>query len=307
MPSKNSGVNCLGPFLVALAALLWATDALFRVPTLNSLSPTLIVFFEHAIGLCFLIPWIFFKQKKKLLKLTVFEWVALAFIGIGGSTFGTIFFTASFRYINPSVTILLQKLQPLIVVLLAVVFLKERPSKKFYALSPIAIAAGVTLSFPDLDFSFLSLPLNLQSKGVIYALSAAALWAIATVVGKALLRKTHPQVATFWRYTMGLAALAVLLVLPGETQSWSVALEPAHLKSLAYMALFPGVIAMLSYYNGLERTSASVATLVELIFPVSAVLINAICLGAKLSLVQVASGLVLLASVTVISFQGSKD
>ena len=40
------------------------------------------------------------------------RWLAVAFCGAGGSALATILFTASFHYVNPSVTILLQKLQP---------------------------------------------------------------------------------------------------------------------------------------------------------------------------------------------------
>jgi drug/metabolite transporter (DMT)-like permease len=58
---------------------------------------------------------------------------------------------------------------------------------------------------------------------------------------------------------------------------------------------------MLAYYAGLKRTPASVTTLVELLFPISAVLLNALFLGVKLDLNQLAAGALLLFSVTRIS------
>ena len=48
------------------------------------------------------------------------------------------------------------------------------------------------------------------------------------------------------------------------------------------MALVPGILALLAYYKGLGSTTASVATLAELCFPVTAVLLNWIALGTSL-------------------------
>src|SRR4051812_2171486 len=133
----------LGPGLIAIAALLWATDALFRLPTVNAIDPTLIVFFEHVVGVLILFPWVFLKRRKELFSLDAKAWTAAALIGVGGSAFGSVLFTASFRYVNPSVAILLQKVQPLLVIMMAFVFLNERPGKNFFLWAASALVAGM--------------------------------------------------------------------------------------------------------------------------------------------------------------------
>ena len=294
----------LGPVLIGIGAVLWATDAVFRVPMVARLDPTLIVFYEHLIAVTAMLPWIWFNRKAAL-ALRAQEWIAAALIGIGGSAFGTIFFTASFKYINPSVAILLQKFQPIICALLAFAILGERPGKSFVFWATAAIGAGVVLAFPDLKFGFLAFDfhsgLDLRSRGILYTLAAAGLWAVSTVGGKILLRRTSPPIATFWRFSFGLGTTIALLTLGDVRFSWDTLAQPELLRSLAYMSLIPGLLAMILYYGGLRRTQASIATFVELIFPASAILINTYYLKMPLLPVQIVSGVVLLAAVTRIS------
>src|SRR4051812_44300466 len=107
-----------GPILVGIACFLWATDALVRYPAISALDPTLIVFVEHVLAVAILLPWIILQGRKHAFALTPRVGFAAAFSGICGSALATVLFTASFLYINPSIAILLQKLQPVLVVLI---------------------------------------------------------------------------------------------------------------------------------------------------------------------------------------------
>ena len=206
-----------GPFLVGLAAILWATDALVRYPASGKIDPTIIVLVEHLLAVMILLPWLLYKHKSSLFSLNTKEWLAAIFSGIGGSAIATLFFTASFLYVNPSVSVLLQKLQPVMVVVIAYLFLGERPARKFYLWSIVALAAGIILSFPDFNFDFLSGGLSFHSKGIQYAFGAALLWAASTVSGKILLVKPPPVLATFWRFFFGLLALTAVSFLAQDS------------------------------------------------------------------------------------------
>jgi len=296
-----------GPLFIAFAALLWATDALFRYPAAHQLDPTLIVTIEHFIGTLILLPVILWKFRDHFIPRKASHGLGTVLIGSGGSALATIFFTASFRTLNPSVAILLQKIQPVLVVLLAMIFLKERPAKSFYLWASISLLAAIVLSFSDFNFSFLKDGLNPQSRGFIYAILAATLWAVATVAGRALLMHVPAVVTTFWRYLAALVTLLLLLVLanPGAISGMTGSqLDPKLMQSIFYMALGPGLLALLSYYTGLARTHASVATFVELLFPVGAIILNAIFLNAALNPIQILASLILLFATTQIHLQG---
>ncbi|MBC7691172.1 MAG: DMT family transporter [Methylotenera sp.] len=292
-----------GPFLIAVAALLWATDALFRVRLVNTLHPTFIVFFEHLVCVTALLPWILLRKRREIFQLNFTQWCAVTLIGIGGSAIATVFFTASFKYVNPSVSILLQKLQPVWVTLLAILLLKERPQKGFFFWGLLALAAAVVLSFPDLNFNFMKEGVDLKSKGVSYALIAAGLWGVATVAGKILLNSIPPSVVSFWRFIFGWITLGILLLLSETSIPWEVIQQPDTLRTLAYMGLVPGLAAMVCYYSGLQRTKATTTTFIELIFPVAAVALNTYFLSIPLEPVQIVGGILLLVAVTNISYR----
>ncbi|MEK6580579.1 MAG: DMT family transporter [Bdellovibrionota bacterium] len=292
-----------GPLFIGIAAVLWATDALFRFPTASEISPTAIVFSEHLIGVLFLFPLVFLTARKELMKFSTAEWMVLSLIGVGGSGFATILFTASFKLINPTVSILLQKLQPVLVVIIAYLFLGERPQKKFFLWAAVALGSAFVLSFREFNLGAIRSDISLRHRGVIFALSSSALWAVAIVAGKYVLKRHSPRVVTFWRYFFGLWGVFVWIQIAGISVPWRHLTTPRISESLIYMSLFPGVAAMLAYYAGLARTRASTAAFVELIFPVSAVLLNWKFLGAPLGWAQILASGVLLYSVTQISIK----
>ncbi len=298
---KPSGT---GSFLVAIAAFLWATDALFRYPAIHRVDPGLIVVAEHFLAVLVLLPWMWLKHRQDYFRLTLPEWLAAAFSGAAGSALATLLFTASFRYTNPSVAVLLQKLQPLMVVVIAYFVLGERPQRKFYMLGPVALVAGIILSFPDLNFHLFDQNVSLHSMGVRYALAAALIWAASTVSGKFLLNRIPPTVATFWRFFFGLLAMmAILLSQPPLPALAELVQSTEMIFCVLYLSLLPGLLAMLFYYHGLARSSASVATFVELLYPIGAVVLNTLFLKTPLSLTQTVAGSVLLVSVTLLSLE----
>ncbi|MBI3542640.1 MAG: EamA family transporter [Deltaproteobacteria bacterium] len=293
----------LGPLLVASAALLWGTDAIFRYPIADSVDATFIVFAEHLLGVALLVPWVATRarMRREVFALNGREWAAAAFCGVFGSALATTLFTACFRYVNPSIAVLLQKLQPVIVVAIAFVALGERPKRKFYFWAAVSLAAGVVLSFPDGKLGLESREELDRAKGIFLAFAAAMLWAVSTVSSKVLLKRASPDVATLWRYVFGLVALCFMLCLPHEPVHWSVVSSWPVARAVLYVSFISGIFPMLFYYGGLSRTPASVTTFIELLYPISAVVLNTLVLGTPLTALQIVAGSVLMFAVTMIA------
>src|SRR6185503_6674915 len=138
-----------GPYLVFIAALLWATDAPFRVHLTQSLSSNFIVLAEHLVDTIIVLP-ILLMNWREMKQLRAKQWVAIIVIAIGGSALASVAFTQAFHYVNPSVAILLQKLQPLIVIGLAASMLQEQLRSRFWLWAAVAIAGAYLISFPRL-------------------------------------------------------------------------------------------------------------------------------------------------------------
>jgi drug/metabolite transporter (DMT)-like permease len=290
----------LNSIFILFAAFLWATDSLFRYPLISKgLSSVSVVFTEHLIVLIVLLIYISFK-KIKLFGLSKKQWLSLFFIGVFSSALATVLFTLSFKYGNPSVSILLQKLQPIVVILLSLIILKEKPHRNFYVYAAVALVAGLFLSFPNLNFNFLNHPSGYWNSALL-ALSAAVLWGIGTVVGKSASFDTPETVLIFWRYLFGAIAVFVISLFQKQSLFSEVMYQYENLFPLLYMALVVGLLSMVSYYRGLRKVLATQATILELIFPVSAVALNFIFLDQKLSAIQIIAAVVLLTVITQIS------
>ncbi len=289
-----------------MAAFLWATDSIFRYPLISAgLNSVSIVFAEHMIVLIVLIIFVLLK-KIKIFQLSKKQWLSVLFIGFFSSALATVLFTSSFKYGNPSVSILLQKFQPIIVILLGLFTLKEKPPKYFYFYAALAMIAGLFLSFPDFNFSFLNQPAGyLTSAGL--ALSAAILWAVGTVVGKSVSGNLPAVTLIFWRYLFGAIGVIFIAVFQGQSVISEVLFQFQNLGPLLYMALIVGLLSMVFYYRGLKKVLATQATILELIFPITAVALNFIFLDQKLSIMQLTAGAVLLFAITKVSRSSSEN
>ena len=263
-----------GPALVFTAAALWATDAPFRTHLTQGLASNFIVLGEHLISCLIAIP-ILLINWADLKKISAREWWAILFIGVCGSALAAVAFTESFHYVNPSVSIVLQKVQPLIAIALAWWLLGERMHKNFWLWTAIALGAAYLVSFPGLKPQLYEGEIfNPNVIGSLLALSAALLWGASTVFGKYVLRTAAFQTLTSLRFVVGLIFLIALNAVQGTFPAPGT-VTSTDVLFLIIVALTSGVFSLFLYYYGLQFTKASIATIAELGFPLAAVFVNA--------------------------------
>jgi drug/metabolite transporter (DMT)-like permease len=263
--------------LVAFAAMLWGTDALFRAPLLSHLSSNRLlqsvqlVFMEHLILVIACLP-LLWRARRELSRLSGAQWQAIAAIGVGASALATVLFTISFGYGHFIETLLLQKAQPLFAILLASLWLKERVSSQAVVWIPLAIIGAYLIVIPDpLHPEHAWADFSLQAG--LFSLAAAALWGSATVFGRYALANVRFTTLTALRFTFGLPALAVVLLLVGGVGAF-FQYRPSDFPLYLGLALLPGGLGLLLYYRGLASTPATLATVAELAFPITGVLVN---------------------------------
>jgi len=292
-----------GIFLVILGALLWGTDSLFRRPLTQSFSPMTIVFLEHVILVLVMIP-LLARARDEISRLNRKDWTSLIFIAVGGSVIATILFTFAIKYGNPSVTVLLQKTQPFFTIFLARWFLGERPGKWFWLLLGPTLAGAYFVAIPDWRAGLSIDPR--QPSYLLAALGASLLWGASTVFGRYIVARVPVLALTGLRFALALPVLAVIFVLQGH-DSMRLPSSLDSIASVVIMALIPGLVAMVCYYRGLQTTIASMASIGELAFPVTAVATNWFVLGIRLAPSQFAGGAVLITTVTALSYLHSRN
>ncbi|MFA9443829.1 DMT family transporter [Egicoccus sp. AB-alg6-2] len=265
--------------LVAAAAALWGTDALFRRALALELPAGVVVFYEHlfltlaCLPLLARVPWRQVRWSPRVLG-------SLVLIGAGASATATFLFTLAFRYGDPTTPLLLQKLQPLIAVGAAWLLLGERPRVRLGGFAALAIVGAYLISVPDPARTSVA-----QLAPALLAVGAAALWGLGTVLGRGLSTTFAPAQLTALRFAIGLPASA-LVVLVDQGPAGFAAVTTTDLPGLVALAAVPGLLALWLYYRGLAGTPASAATLAELAFPLSAIVINRIAFGTTLTTTQ---------------------
>ena len=273
--------------LVAAAAALWGSDAIFRRGLALELPAATVVFYEHLILTLFVLPLLITIPWRSLRPADL---ICLVAIGAGASALATVLFTAAFRYGDPTTPLLLQKLQPLIVLLAARFVLGERLHRPFGVYFATAMIAAWLIAFANP----LQVTVGSATAGLLAA-AAAALWGLGTVLGRRMSGVLSTGQLTAARFGIGLPASLLPLAVSPATFG-TLAISSDAVGPLLLLALIPGLFALTLYYRGLRSTPASAATLAELAFPLSALVLNYIAFGATVSGTQLV-GIVLLSGV----------
>jgi len=297
-PAQHGGR--VAALAICLAAALWGFDGVVLTPRLFALPVLFVVFLLHAVP--FLLMQAFLRGTYAALGgLSAGGWVNLVLVALVGGLLGTLsIVTALFlvEFNQLSVVVLLQKLQPLFAILLAAVLLRERPTKGFLLWAGLAVIGGYLLTFgwrpPDLAGGANT------TRAALFALLAAASFGSATVLGKRLLGSLDFWQATFGRYGVTSLLAAVLLVASGGGFPIT-SVTRAHWLVIVIIGVTTGSGAIFLYYWGLQRIRAMIATICELCLPLSAVVFDYLVNGSRLSIAQIAGGLLMLSAITRVS------
>jgi len=287
--------------LIALAATLLGTEGLLRRPLLGEMTFSSIVLAEHLLLAVFAIP-VAFAHRGKLAALSGRDWIALLAIGWGASAGAALLFTKALASGNPTTASLLQNMQPLIVVVLAMIILKERISRFYWPCLIAALLGAYLLSFGLLHPQSVLAVDDAATAG--YALGAATLWGAGTVLGRIVLARLSYVTLTAMRILLALPFVAVFAAGNGGLGESIGGIADAPIR-ITIAALGPGLAAVLLFYRGLGGTLASHATLAEFMYPVAALAGNWAVLGIMISLTQLLGLLLVLTTLVTLGWISS--
>ncbi|MDA3943528.1 MAG: DMT family transporter [Bacteroidetes bacterium] len=274
-----------GSIAIAISAVLWGVDGVVLTPQLYNLDVGYVVFILHAFP--FLLMHLFFaRQYRFIKKMPRQDVITFLLISILGGSIGTLaivkaLFLLNFNHL--SVVVLLQKLQPVFAILLARTLLGEQLKQRFVLWASLAIFAGYFLTFgwafPDFN----------ADKNTIYAallaLLAAFSFGSSTVLSKKILGNYSFITSTFYRYGFTTLIMLLYMVVFGNFGQFQQT-TPTNWLFIIIIGLTTGSGAIFLYYYGLRKVKAIMATISELMFPLSAVIFDYLINGSVLSLVQ---------------------
>ncbi|KUO60633.1 hypothetical protein APF79_02350 [bacterium BRH_c32] len=293
-------MNKFAPVFVIIAASLWGIDGIILRPALYNLPVPLVVLIETSIVAILLTP-ILVLRLKSIKQLELKDWLAFIGVGLLGGAIGTMAITKALFYVNfvnLSVVILIQKLQPVFALTFAALFLKERLPKEFFFWASLAILGAYLMTFG------IKLPILTTGDKTVIAASlsiiAAASFGSSTVLSKRALKNVSYETGTYLRFSI--TALIMLTINLFANDFASVSQINFHQWIIfLVIALSTGGVAIVFYYYGLKRISASVATICELAFPLTAVILEYFIHKNILSVVQWFGVAILLISIIRVS------
>jgi drug/metabolite transporter (DMT)-like permease len=303
VPSFLSEFNMkrFGPLFIIIAASLWAVDGIALRPMLYSLPVALVVFIESLIVAIFLTPFVL-KKLPALKILTYKDWFAFFGVALFGGAIGTMAITKALFYVNfvnLSVVILIQKLQPVFALTLAALMLKERLPRMFFLWSGLAIVGAYFMTFgltiPNLDTG------EKTTVAALFSFVAAISFGSSTVFSKRALMNVSFGIGTYLRFGFASAIMLIITLTTGTLKSLTD-ISTTQILTFLLIAFTTGGTAIFLYYYGLKRIKASVAAICELAFPFTAIILEYIIRKNFLDPAQWTGAAVLLFSI----IQGSR-
>lgn len=288
---RNLAAERIGALQIIVGAGLWG--ACFLIAKLASavIAPLVLVWYTSvfaAFGALYL-------SRRELYELPrIFRKRAIDYIGVAvtGMIVGNLLLYVALARMDLAVCSLLERTQPIFVVLLARLCLNERLSSKAIRYGLIALGGAILLSLREpLSLSFVAL----DTVGLAAILGTGFSWGLSTIFGKRLADSgASAESISALRFTLAAALLAPLLPL----------LYPMHSLKLPIDQLWPplsiallGLGGFILYYKGLVHVSAGRSAFLELSQPLTGVLLGVAVLGEQLSAVQWAAIPVLLYAV----------
>lgn len=256
-----------GLLSIAVTAALWgtvpiATNGIYQVSAANALS---IGLFRLAFSLPVLVPVVLFRTGRADWRLGGRDLAILLLFGAAMALYQVCYFAAIPRVGVTVAALITLCTAPVLVAVLSTVFLRERPGAGVVAAMACAIAGTLLL---------VGSPATTGERpeiigGVLLALGAALSFATVALCGRALAGRYRDLQLV----AIGMAGGALFLLpfaLPGGLV---LRYSPAGWSLLLYLGLVPTALGYLLFFYGLRDTTATVASTINLLEPLTSAIL----------------------------------
>ena len=259
--------------LLTFTALFWAGNSIVARGARDLIPPMALSFWRWSLALLLLLPFAWPHLRRDAAKLKA-SWKMLALLGaLGIGAFNTLLYTG-LQTTTAVNGLLLQSLQPGLILLLGALLFAERTR----CLRLLGIALSLVGAFTIIAKGDLPTLLALQfNRGDLVIGCAVLIWSLYSV----LLRK-RPQVhpLSFLAATVALGIIFIFPLYLGEIVGGKrIENRPESWLAIAYVCIFPSLIAYLCFNRGVELLGSAAAGLYLNIMPVMGALFAALFLG----------------------------
>lgn len=278
---------------IALIVVVWGSASSVTKYSVETIPAYCFAFLRNAVASICLLPF-FLYQRKKNPQLPMPPFKKMIWMGLTGITFFYLFFNIALYFTTAAMGALIQGFIPVAIILLAILFLKER-IKNWQIVGVLLSVIGVVMigftgNFPGARDALL---------GNTLMICAVMCWGIYTILAKALQQYDSIYLATIatWIGTIGLLPAVIIegwgRELPTITAGGWVA--------IIYLGLVSSAICYILYNKVVKILPAVQVGNFMNLDPVVGAVIAVLVLHDKVTLIQILGGLLVLGGVVLTS------
>ncbi len=270
---------------IITAAVLWGTAGIL-VKMISGMSALSILFYRVALAFVILFLIIMLSGNLSRLRLSDKKSYLVLFSVLQVITM--LAFFESILNASVPVAVLLLYTAPVYVTIFSPLLLKERSTGKGWLALVLSIAGVILIVDPlNLDFS-------VRSIGIIAGILSGISYAFQIMTSRHISKSYSGYSQAFWSFM-----IATLLLLPAVAVPADIVIE--NTIYLLLLAVFPTILAVSLYFNGLKKVRAANASILGLIEPLSAVIFSIIILHDSISMPVMMGGALILAGGAIVT------
>ena len=270
---------------IITAAVLWGTAGIL-VKMISGMTALSILFYRVALAFVILFSIIILSGNLSKLRLSDKRSYLVLFSVLQVITMLTFF--ESIMNASVPVAVLLLYTAPVYVTIFSPLLLKERSTGKGWVALLLSIAGVILIVDPwNVDFS-------VRSTGIIAGILSGISYAFQIMTSRHISKSYPGYSQAFWSFL-----IAALLLLPAVAVPFEIIKENS--LYLLMLAVFPTILAVSLYFNGLKKVRAANASILGLIEPLSAVIFSIIILHDSISIPVMMGGALILAGGAIVT------
>jgi drug/metabolite transporter (DMT)-like permease len=284
-----------GYVYIILSATSFALIPVFAIYAYDGgVSTTTLLFLRFAIASIIFFGYIFLKMKNW--QITKKQIVYLILLGGILYTAQSTFYFTSVKYIPASLAALLLYLHPIFVAILSFIFNKEKLSKK--------IIIAVTLSLTGIVLVLGSPKGNINLIGILFAIGAAVVYSIYIIIGDRVTKKVSPMITCAFITLFSACSLFI-----GGTFTHTISFQFGKIGWIMAVgvALFCSVIAMFTFFAGMNIIGPTKASILSMIEPVVTFILSTILFHERMSALQLVGGVIVLFGAILVVLASQKN
>ncbi len=268
---------------IITAAVLWGFVGILA-KMIHEMSAQSIIFYRVAFASIIFFAILLISGNTKIIKLGDKK-IYLVLFGIFQAMTMLRYFVSILKG-SVSVAVLLLYTAPAYVTVLSPLLLRESSTRKGIVALSLSLLGIVSIVNPQrLEFS--------QSLGIIAGILSGIAYALQIITSKHISSVYSGYTQAFWSFI-----IAALIFLPAGVAPKEVVFD--NMIFLILLAIFPTIVSVSLYFNGLKKVRAQSASILGLIEPVSAVILAILILGEKISTLEIIGGVLILAGATLV-------